>query len=63
MNMVSSNTKYVVKMKKFNVIGTLLSSSKSASESNHKANIKAGGGGLLPKDAFKVIGSVLEAIF
>lgn len=40
MNMVSSNTKYIVKVKKFNVIGTLL---KSASERNDKANIKAGG--------------------
>ena len=40
MNMVSSNTKYIVKVKNFNVIGTLL---KSASERNDKANIKAGG--------------------
>lgn len=58
MNMVSSNTKYIVKVKKFNVIGTLL---KSASERNDKANIKAGG--MMLKYAFKVSGGVLEATF
>lgn len=42
MNTVSSNTKYVVKVQNFNVIGASL---KSANESNDKANIKAGGGG------------------
>ena len=57
MNMVSSNTKYIVKVKKFNVISTLL---KSASERNEKANIKPG---MMFKYAFKVIGGVLEAIF
>lgn len=41
MNTVSSNTKYVVKVQNFNVIGASL---KSANESNDKANIKAGGG-------------------
>lgn len=60
MNTVSSNTKYVVKVQNFNVIGASL---KSANESNDKANIKAGGGGMMQTYALKVIGSVLEAIF
>lgn len=59
MNTVSSNTKYVVKVQNFNVIGASL---KSANESNDKANIKAGGG-MMQTYALKVIGSVLEAIF
>ena len=58
MNMVPSNTKYIVKVKKFNLMGTLL---KSASERNDKANITAGE--MMLKYAFKVIEGVLEAIF
>lgn len=39
--MVFLNIKYIVKVKKFNVIGILL---KSVSERNDKVNIKVGGG-------------------
>lgn len=38
--MVFLNIKYIVKVKKFNVIGILL---KSVSERNDKVNIKVGG--------------------